>query len=219
MVEVLVSIVITALLGSMVMMFFLTAVRTTRAADGRNEQSASGRSIIDSWAMLAAQAANVQGESAPDKGQRFVSILPREAMFCIALDMKADARADDPRVPMGVRITLEDGQLIEYRWSSCDVMRSAPPGNYSVRRVLAPRAALVAPNAWLVTPLSANDLTASSVVDGNAVPSSLITDGTASLTELQSTVGVRIAFQTLPDPRRPAPIATYSTIALLETGH
>lgn len=213
MVELLVSIVLTAVIGTMITLFLLTTVNTTRQADSRNEQAAAARATLDSWSLLTALAVDPAGSSAPGAA-RFFSIDQGSARFCAALNTKgADPDAD--AAPIGARIALEGGQLIEQRWTSCEAMRAgATP---TVRRLLVPRAALVA-GSWLVTPLAQADVPVGAAVNGALLTSSLILNGTVTPTNLLAVVGVQVAFQVLPDAARPAAPAVYSTVTTVGVG-
>ncbi len=51
-VELLVAMAVTLVLGAMVSMFFIDATQATRKTDGRNEISSQGRVAMDSWSKL-----------------------------------------------------------------------------------------------------------------------------------------------------------------------
>lgn len=223
MVEVLVSIAITSVVATMLTLFYLTAVDTTREADGRNDQASAARATLESWGLLMRLAVDPLGSTAPG-ADRIYFADPNSIRFCAALGTKGD----DPDVKppaVGVRLALEAGRLVEYRWlpttaapSGCTTMRLGSLTTFQVKRVLVQQASLV-PGAWLVTPLDQADLPDGTVMNSGLLTSDL-TIGTAAMTldNRLRTAGLQLAFQTLPDPRRPASASVYATLETLTTG-
>lgn len=219
-VEVMVAMVVTAIVGSMMLTYLISTVHSARRADGQNEQAAGARVALASWAAIVPLAVDPNGESGPTS-VRFYSIGPTSAKFCIGLGTKSTNPAIPDAKPRGVEIALVGGQLVENRWPTCAAMVAS--GAY-VHRVLAQRAQVVATGAWLLTPLASTDLPAGGVSSG--LVTSTLAVGQTPLSALDPDDSVQIAkitslqlaFRTLAAPSRPAPPATYTTLLALAQG-
>jgi hypothetical protein len=219
-VEVLVAVVISAVVGTVALLFLLGSMDSTRRSDGQNEQSAKARAALDSWSVLMRLAVDPVGESTTTT-PRFIEVAPRSAQFCVALDTK-NGSPDDQVLPIGVTLQLdEDGNLLEDRWLTCTSMLAGDPINAS--RVVARGIAPAGPDVWLFTPLAAADLPTG--VSPGLVTSSLETDESPlnlntpdGVEKIKQITAVQLAFTTTPSAARPAPSGTYSTVVNLTRG-
>jgi hypothetical protein len=213
------AMVITMVVGTMIVTFMISTARNTRWSDGANEQSAAARSAIDSWSMLLRLAVDPVGRAQPGSA-RLIDVFENSVRFCAALDSKGDDPMADA-LPIGVRLGIEDDQLVERRWRTCPSMLAGDP--VVVRRVVADGVGLVGDGTWLFAPLSADDMPVE--VGGDLIVSSLV-DGDTPIRvtdpdgyeRILQTVGLQLAFRTIPDPRRPSDAATYSTVISLTAG-
>ena len=205
--------VISSIVGAMALLFFTSSLQATRQADGHNEQAAAARATMQSWTALLRVAVDKTGSSAPGVA-RFYSAAPAEIMFCAAVNSKMDDPDVKPPVA-GIRLAIEEGQLVEQRWTNCATM---PGGASAVWRVVAPRAAPL-DDGWLITPLLEEDLPLGDEVNCVSLGSCL-TYGDDPLTsiELAEIAGVKIAFTTPSNPLRPAETGTYTTVTTLLKG-
>jgi hypothetical protein len=218
-IELIVSGVLSLVVGSMAVAFLFSATDGTRRADGQNELAATARSALNSWSLLLRLAVDPVGLSRPGT-PRFLELGEDSLSFCVALESKADNPALDV-LPIGAALSLLDGQLIEQRWLSCTSMLAGDPAN--IRRVIANNVELVGGGTWLVTPLAVEDLPTgvsgglltSTLLDGSSYLDVTDPDGYAKIVRI---AGVQLAFRTISDPRRPAPSATYSTVIALTVG-
>jgi type II secretory pathway pseudopilin PulG len=219
-VEVLVAIVISVVVGTVGLLFMLGSMDSTRRADGQNEQSATARAALDSWSILTRLAVDPVGDSTTTT-PRFIQIGPTLAQFCVALETK-NGSPNDQVLPIGVALQLdEEGQLTEDRWLTCTSMLAGDPVNS--HRVVARGIARADADVWLFTPLAAADLPTG--VSAGLVTSSLESDDsqldlntTDGVEKIKQISAVQLAFRTVPTAARPAPAGTYSTIVNLTRG-
>lgn len=219
MIEMIIAIALSLVVGGLAVAFMLSATDGTRRADGQNEQAAAARTALDAWSRLLRLAVDPVGSSSPGTA-RLLTVGPARAELCVAVDSKADDPADDP-LPIGVTLTLATGQLVEERWATCADMLAGSPAD--VRRVLANDVGRAGPTTWLVTPLKITDIPTG--IQGELLVSTLVHDdvvlevtspgGHDAITQ---TAALQLAFRTLGDPRRPAPSTIYSTVITLTAG-
>lgn len=214
MVELLVGMIMSAVVGSMVILFMTSTLDGTRQAQGENEQASAARVVLQSWSTLLRLATSTTGSTALGT-TRFLSLSPVEAKFCAALGSKG-ADPDAALVLRGIDLKLDAGRLVELRWASCAGMLSGASADTT--RILAPRVAQL-PNVWLVTPYAATDLPLGTTLNTGLLTTSL-TSGTSAVSpdNLLRIAAVQIAFQTQPDPVNPAAAGTYSTVITLPIG-
>ena len=220
-VEVMVAMVISTIVGAMVLLYLLSAVGSARRADGQNEQAAGARVVLDSWSAIVPYAVDPNGVSSTDS-VRFYSLAPTSVRFCVGMNSKSSIPMAPDLAPIGMEIALVAGQLIEKRYKTCALMVS---GGTHVRRILAPYASLISANAWLMTPLAAAEMNLGGTISTGLLTSSLTTGllplsalVPADVLKIKQITGLQLAFKTLPAPGRPSAATTYTTLLALTTG-
>jgi type II secretory pathway pseudopilin PulG len=223
-VEVMVAMVVTAIVGSMMVLYLISSVNSARRADGQNEQAAGARLVLDSWSTLVPLAVDINGQSAAGS-VRFYSIAPTSVKFCVAMKNKGSVAGPVDGAPIGVEVALVGGQLVENRWKTCAGMKL---NGIHAKRILALHAARVSSTAWLMTPLARTDMPNGATVVTALVTSTIITGTsqtplnsavTADATKIANITGMQLAFKTTAAPGRPAPSATYTSLLALAGGY
>ena len=219
-VEVLTAMVLSVIVGSLMVTYLISSVHNARRSDGQNEQAASARTVMDSWAAVLPLAVDPEGQSAPG-AVRFYSLGPTSTRFCAAVGSKTLVLGGVDAVPIGIELALVGDDLVEKRYATCAGMVA---GGAHVRRILVPSAAVAAAGAWILTPLAVADIDADAgaagLLDSTLTSGSqtLIATTQADADKIAKVAGLQVAFRTLPASGRPAPPATYTMLLGLNAG-
>jgi len=217
MVELVVAMAVTLVLGAMVSMFFIQAVQQTRKVDGRNEISSQGRIAMDSWSKL------LRTVEDPDLGGTLPQIQQMEGdriVFYASLDNRTavpdaagaiDYATDALPIKVELWLDTSTNQLHERRWTGArDAAGVASWAGTPSERVVARNVGLVAAGAGtrpLFTPLRSTDVD----TDADGYSDSTVTGAGMNLTSaaLSTVDGVEVAFTATAGTGRTGTVQTF----------
>lgn len=204
MVELMVAMTVTLVLGAMVSMFFVQAMQATRKSDGRNEISSQGRVAMDSWSKLLR---TVEDPDLAGTLPRIQVLEPNRVVFFASLDNRTAVpngagviNYGSDALPIKVELWLDSatGQLRERRTTgardaSGTASWTATPTERVVARGVSQTTTPGGTTVPLFTPLAGSDLdTNADGFSDSTVPGA---GGTLTQAQLGAVDGVEVAFQ------------------------